>query len=96
MSNFDVAHIREQGQQMIIVPLNSNFHFQTPTQRQATIDALQACARSARLAGRVVPVWLHAGSMYFIAPSQWRPFFQSLSWNDIMANINGTLTCTDR
>ena len=90
---FKVAHIHEQGNDMVIIPLESSFGNQTHTGQTETIAALQACASSAGLAGTVVPVWMSGRSMNFIAPAQWHPFFRSISWNFVMANINKELTC---
>jgi len=86
LATFDVAHINVQGQDIIIVPLDRE-----PTPEQ--IDGLQACATSAGLAGTVCPVWQEFGRIRFIAPRPWHPFFQSLTWPAICANINKKLTC---
>lgn len=75
MSKYKIAHVKEQGQQMIIIPLDSSFHHKTSDEQSGIKNALQSCASSAGLAGTVVPVWLHGGSMYFIAPQPWHPFF---------------------
>ena len=93
MTTFEVAHIREQGQDMIIVPMRSAFGFKS-TNDQARIEgALQAAARRAGLGGRVVTVWdAGGGQMAFRSPSQWRPFFDSLSLGAIAASINKRIT----
>lgn len=93
MAKYKIAHLREQGQDMIIVPLDGQFHYKTNSEQNDFISSLQAYARSAGLAGTVVPVWQHSGSMYFIAPRPWQLFFKSLSWNVVLANINKELTC---
>jgi hypothetical protein len=51
MASFDIAHLREQGQDMIIVPLDSSFGHKSSGEQQQAIDALQASSRSAGLAG---------------------------------------------
>jgi hypothetical protein len=94
MASFDIAHLREQGQDMIIVPLDSSFGHKSSGDQQQTIAALQASARGAGLAGTVVPVWNDGlGRMVFIAPRPWHPFFQSISLNFVAGNINKRLTC---
>lgn len=93
MPSYKIAHLREQGQDMIIIPLESNFEHKTAADQQDIIDSLQLCAQSAGLAGRVVPVWRVGSSHKYIAPQQWQPFFRTLSWNVIIANLNKTLTC---
>lgn len=93
MPSYDVAHIREQGQDMIIVPLDDDFDRQTPSQQNAFIDHFQLRAHSAGLAGTVVAVWESAsGRMKFIAPTQWHPFFRSIGLRRILASLNRTIS----
>lgn len=56
MSKYKIAHLREQGQDMIIIPLDDSFHHKSNSEQQDLIASLQAYASSARLAGTVVPV----------------------------------------
>ncbi|MCU4306995.1 hypothetical protein KTH06_14350 [Acinetobacter ursingii] len=93
MSKFKIAHLREQGQDMIIIPLDAQFHYKSESEQSDIIDELQLCASSAGLAGIVVVVWRLGNRVHFIAPEPWHPFFRSLSWNTIMANLNKELTC---
>lgn len=93
MARYKVAHLREQGQDMIIVPLEQAFGRMSENEQSDIIDELQICARSAGLAGQVVPVWRAGSSHQFIAPPNWHSFFKSLGWNMIMANLNKELTC---
>ena len=93
MNQFKVAHIREQGIDLIIVPLDSSFGSKSSSDQNDTIAALERCAHAAGLAGTVVPVWRSGSSHRFICPSNWTPFFKSFSWNSIMGNINKELTC---
>lgn len=92
MPTFRIAHLREQGQDIIIVPLDSNFEHKTSDDKSAIIADLQAHARGARLAGTVVPVWESGGRVHFIAPRPWHSFFQSLSIADVFRNINKELS----
>jgi hypothetical protein len=95
MPTYDVAHIREQGVDLIILPLDSRFGSATSSEQQAAIRALQQCANAARLAGQVVPVWdAGGGRMGFIAPPNWHPFFSSLNLAFVAANINKRLSCS--
>lgn len=95
MSRFQIAHIREQGQDMIIVPLDRAFGYKTPQEQSQITRALQLSAASAGLAGTVVPVWEHSrGRMAFIAPTPWRNFFQSLSLSMVAQMINRELICS--
>ena len=94
MPTFRIAHIHEQGQDMIIIPLEDRFEFLTDEQRAAETVALQRCATAAGLKGTVVPVW-HApgGGFRFLAPTPWHPFFKSIDESMIAANLNKELTC---
>lgn len=94
MATYKIAHLREQGQDMIIVPLDSSFDYKTQSEQNEIVSALQWCARSAGLAGTVVPVWRSGSSQRFIAPQNWHPFFRSLSYSTIIANLNKELTCS--
>lgn len=93
MSTFKIAHIKEQGIDLIIIPLESSFGHKQDSDQAEIIESLQACAISAGIAGKVVPVWREGSSHRFIAPPNWHPFFKSFGWNQIIANINKELTC---
>lgn len=93
MNKYRIAHLREQGQDMIIIPLDTSFEHKTSSQKSKIIDSLQFCASSAGLAGTVVAVWQYGRQMRFIAPSPLHPFIRSLSWNDVISNLNKELTC---
>jgi hypothetical protein len=88
MPRYDVAHIREQGTDLIIIPLESSFGAQSPATQHQTIDELQIRANSAGLKGTVVPVWNSGGRMAFIVPPNWRSFFSSINLQFVAANIN--------
>jgi hypothetical protein len=93
MPSFKVAHLREQGQDMIIVPVNSNFGRRPSSDQQDIIADIQMHARGAGMAGPVCPVWDHGGGrMGYIAPRPWHPFFSSLSLRAVAANINRELS----
>jgi len=93
MAKFKIAHIREQGVDLIIIPLESSFGHKTDGEQHKTVSALQLCANSAGIAGTVVPVWQEGSGHRFIAPNNWHSFFKSFGWNDILRNINKELTC---
>jgi hypothetical protein len=57
MAKFDVAHLREQNVDLIIIPLGRQFDFKSQADQRSTIDALQRCATAAGLTGTVVPIW---------------------------------------
>lgn len=93
MAKYKFAHIREQGQDMIIVPLDSSFGHKPQQTQQDFIDAFQAEVRRAGLAGTVVPIWRSGRQVSFIAPRPWHPFFKSPGIYDrVLASINKELT----
>jgi hypothetical protein len=57
MQQFDVAHVRERGVDLIIVFVNDRVRYMSDEDRGALAVALTLCARSAGLAGAVVLVW---------------------------------------
>jgi hypothetical protein len=87
-----VAHIHEQGVDLIIVPLDKSFGTQTPQQQQAGIEQMRMSATLAGLAGDVIPVWdLGDGRMSFIAPKNYHPYFTSINLEFVFANLNSEL-----
>ena len=94
MASFDVAHIREQGVDLIIVSLERSFNSKSPPDQKQITAELQACATSAGLAGTVVPVWDDGfGQMMFLAPNNFHPYFRSINLAFVAANINKRITC---
>ncbi len=93
MADFDVAHIREQGQDMIIIPLKSDFAHKTNPEQHKDIAQLQSAANRAGLQGTVVVVWdAGTGRLAFIAPQPWHAFFRGTSLQWVAMNINRKLT----
>lgn len=94
MSKFDIAHIKEQGIDLIIIPLKSSFGRKSENDQNQIINELQICASSAGLKGTVVPVWDSGGGrMGFIAIHKWHPYFSSINLNFVHQNINRELAC---
>ena len=96
MSNrYKVAHIKQQGVDLVIVPLDDAFEFLSEREQQETTSSLQRLASGAGLAGTVVPVWNSRGGQVFnfIAPRNWAPFFRSINMRVVFQNINRELIC---
>jgi hypothetical protein len=92
MPQFKVAHIREQGNGMIIAPLNSSFGSHGARDQSAFIFELENRAHAAGLAGSIAVVWDSGGGlMRFIAPRPWAPFFRSIDLDWVRSNINKTI-----
>ena len=92
MTTLKVAHIREQGQDMIIVPLDGSFDRKSEDDQLDAIDEIQAAASSAGLRGTVAVVWPSGGRMKFIGPQPWHPFLRSLNMQVVQRMLNRTLT----
>ena len=92
MPRLSVAHLHEQGQDMIIVSLESSFGRKSPQDQNAITADIQEHALGAGLKGTVVPVWDGGGGrMAFRAPPPWHPFFRNLNLRLVAANINREL-----
>lgn len=96
MQKFKVAHLREQGQDMIIVFVHAKVGGWTDEKRQQLSAQLQICADNAGLAGSVVLIWqTPLGHSEFSAPKPWHPFLKSISYQMLAGNINKELTCNN-
>jgi hypothetical protein len=93
MTTYRIAHIREQGHDMIIIPLEDRFEHATQADKNALLTHLQACATTAGLAGTVVLMWAYAHQTKFIAPPQWHPFFRNLPLAAAYQSLNKELHC---
>ena len=92
MPSFDVAHIREQGQNMLLFPLDESFAYKTQSDQSDIVAELEARAHAAGLAGRAVAVWENAGRTSFLGPRPWRQFLQSISVHFVLRNVNKTIS----
>jgi hypothetical protein len=89
MPKYRVAHIHEQGQDMIIFPLEAKFGHLTQSDREQELAALGFQANKAGLRGAAVAVWdAGGGRIAFMGPQPWHPFFQGLSLQFVRANLN--------
>lgn len=61
MPRYKVAHIREQGQNMLIFPLDSSVHHKTSNEKNEILFELEARAHAAGLAGSAVIIWEYGG-----------------------------------
>lgn len=88
MPSFRLAHLREQGQDMRIFPLNSQIHQKSDSEQTDLLDELELRANNAGLAGSAVLCWQHGGSFYFVGPRAWHPFLKSINLSFVQANVN--------
>ena len=94
MEQFQVAHINVQGVNLVVVFVNPGVGQRPASEQQQVVNALQACASGAGLAGNVVPVWRdNLGRLNFIAPPTQHGFFKSVTFEYLYNSINKTLSC---
>lgn len=91
--SYFVAHIRRQGVDMILVPLDPIFGSRTAADQKAITANLQQAAIAKKLAGSVVPCWPVGNSWKFQAPPRLAPFLQSLTWDTVLRSRNERLLC---
>jgi len=92
-NTFDIAYIKESGQDMIIIPVNSNFMSKDHKTQQMIYTDLEVCAHAAHLKGNVMVVAEQSGRFSFYGPKQWESFFKDLNMNWVKARINKKLAC---
>ena len=88
MPRFKIWHLHEQGQDMIIVPLDRSFGMKSQADQEAAMAELQMRSASAGLRGAVAAVWPSGNRMMFRAPQPWHAFFRSLNLGLVQANLN--------
>ncbi len=94
MKTFQVAHLDIQDVQLVVVFLGSDFDTKTEREKLDFHAGLERCAERAGLAGSVVILWQDPSRCTrFLAPPQQHPFFQIMKYEQLMAQVNGTITC---
>lgn len=91
---YDVAAYREQGVDLLVIPMQSGFGDLSQSDENLGRDALQICASKAGLSGTVVPVWESGLGFYFLAPARWKDYFSSIDMSYVEQRVNEKLTCT--
>jgi hypothetical protein len=94
MKTFQVAHLDIQDVQVVVVFLGSDFDAKTQREKLDSYAALERSAEIAGLAGDVVIVWQdQSNRTRFIAPPQQHPFIQIMKYEQLIAQVNGTIAC---
>ena len=94
MANFDVAHLRIQSVDVVIVFLNQAFDHKSQQEQNEVSNAFQICSQQAGLAGNVVLVWTDSlGQFKFLAPSNQHAFFRTADYRQLYGQVNKRLTC---
>jgi hypothetical protein len=93
MPTFQVAHLRRDGQDVIIVPVDRSFGKRSPPEQARIQEAFQRSAAAAAMPGIIVPVWEDAtGRMAFRAPPTWQEFFKSIDMVYVATALNRSLS----
>ncbi len=88
MPSFKTAHIREQGQDMIIFPLDNSFGSKSSSDQSDALTDLEFRANAAGLAGHAAAVWESGNRTYSLGPRPWQGFLQSISMRWVWLNVN--------
>jgi hypothetical protein len=93
MPRYKVAHIKEQGVDLVIVFVESSFPVEGNRVQNEMIAQMELKVKAAGLAGDVVPVWKNPnGTSGFIAKESQHAFFKSISFDSLAKNINKELS----
>jgi hypothetical protein len=92
MPSFKVAHIHEQGQDMLLFPLDAAFGLKGPVIQDKALAELQARAHGAGLSGHAVAVWEEGNRTRSVGPKAWEAFLASLSMQFVLKRVNKTIS----
>ena len=92
MPSFNVAHVNEQGQNMLLFALDNNFGNKSNSEQNSVLNELEARAHAAGLAGAAAIFWRHGSHEHFIGPRPWHPYLRGLSVNDVVRSANKTIS----
>jgi hypothetical protein len=92
MPSFKVAHIREQGQNMLLFPLDRTFGLKTAAEKNSILAELEVRAQRAGLAGRAAVFWESGGSTYSLGPRPWNSFLRSMNLRTVLASVNKSIS----
>jgi len=91
---FSVAAVEIQDVPLVLAFLPPSFGGQSPPDQQRLWRAFENCAALAGLAGDVVLIWQDAsGRLRFLAQAQQHPFFESMRYDQLFAQVNRSLPC---
>jgi hypothetical protein len=94
METFQVARLEIQDVQLVIVLLAAGFDSKSEKEKLDCYAALERCAERDGLAGTVVVLWQdQSNRTRFIAPPEQHPFFQIMKYEQMLAQVSGTLAC---
>ena len=93
MPTFQVAHLRHEDQDVIIVPMDRAFAKRSSSEQARIQEAFQRSAHAAKIPGVVVLVWEDAaGKMAHRSPPMWTEFLKSIDMVYVATALNRTLS----
>jgi hypothetical protein len=97
MPKFQVAALRHDGRDVIIVPVDRSFGKRSPAEQARIQEAFQRSAAAVDIPGVVVPVWEDSsGRMAFRAPAPWHDFLKSIDMVYVATALNRSLSLEPR
>jgi hypothetical protein len=92
-STFEVAYVKEQATNLIIVLVTPFFRNLSYEQQCTLSGEVQVSARASGMRGQVAFVWMEgAGRMNYWAPKQFEEFFAKLETLALVKSLNRKLT----
>jgi hypothetical protein len=88
MPTYKVAHIREQGQDLVIIPLDSAFGHRSQDEQKHLLAEFEIHTSAAGLAGHVALVWDSGGRASFLGPKNWHQFLEGINLNYVISRLN--------
>ena len=92
MPTIKLAHIREQGQNMLLFPLDSSFGYKSSSEQNAILEELEGRAHTADLAGRAAVFWPSGSRTCSLGPKPWQQFLRSMSIRTVLASVNKSIS----
>ena len=97
MPTFQVAQLHQDGQDVIIVPVDRSFGKRSAAEQARIQEAFQRSAVAVEMRGVVVPVWEDSsGRMAFRAPPPFHDFLKSIDMVYVATALNRTLSLESR
>lgn len=97
MPTFQVAQLHQDGQDVIIVPVDRSFGKRSAAEQARIQEAFQRSAVAVEMRGVVVPVWEDSsGRMAFRAPPPLHDFLKSIDMVYVATALNRTLSLESR
>jgi len=91
--HFEIAHLNLQDVKVVVVFVDGAP--QPPDSMAQHYAAIQQAAAQAGLDGSIVAVWPDEfGRTRFLAPPEQHAFFQIVDYDQLRAQISGTLRCS--